>query len=112
MTEIPIAVRKIKIAVPLKPEGLPAVPLEGPIGDLTLRLALEGSGLSVAGRINGKGYRRMLRTVAEKGAGNVKVILQGDLVAPPGGGPVTLESAGFQVIVKAPATPGMPHPPA
>jgi hypothetical protein len=105
MTEIPIAVRKIKVSVPLKPEGLPGVPLDGPIGDLTLHLTLEGSGLSVPARINGKSYRRMLRTVAEKGAGNVNVILQGDLVAPPGGGPVTLESAGFQVIVKTPATP-------
>src|SRR3954468_5621842 len=103
MTEIPIAVRKIKISVPLKPEGLPAVPLEGPIGDLTLRLTLEGSGLSVPARVHGKSYRRMIKTVAEKGAENVNVILQGDLVAPPGGGPVTLESVGFQVVVKTPA---------
>jgi hypothetical protein len=102
MDEIPIAVRKIKVAVPLVVEGLPGVPLDGPIGDLTLRLALEGSGLSVPGRINGKSYRRMLKTVAEKGAGNVKVILQGDLVARPGGG-TALENAGFQVIVKEPA---------
>jgi hypothetical protein len=105
MTEIPIAVRKIKITVPLKAEGLPGVPLEGPIGDLTLRLALEGSGLAIPARINGKSYRRMLRTVAEKGAENVAVVLQGDLVAPPGGGPVRLDSAGFQVVVKAPAAP-------
>jgi hypothetical protein len=41
----------------------------------------------------------MLKTVAEKGAGHVKVILQGDLVARPGGGAV-LENAGFQVVVK------------
>ena len=40
--------------------------------------------------------------VAEKGAENVTVILQGDLVAPDGG-PVRLDSAGFQVIVKTPA---------
>jgi hypothetical protein len=105
MTEIPIAVRKIKISVPVRAEGLPGVPLEGPIGDLTLRLALEGSGLAIPARINGKSYRKMIKTVAEKGAGNVAVILQGDLVAPPGGGPVRLDSAGFQVIVKAPATP-------
>ena len=104
MTEIPIAVRKIKISVPLKAEGLPPVPLEGPIGDLTLRLALEGSSLAIPARINGKSYRRVLRTVAEKGADHVAVILQGDLVAPPGGGPVRLDAAGFQVIVKAPAT--------
>ena len=102
MNEIPIAARKIKISVPVRAEGLPAVPLEGPIGDLTLRLALEGSGLSVPARVNGKSYRRMLKTVAEKGAGHVKVMLQGDLVARPGGGAV-LENAGFQVIVTAPA---------
>jgi hypothetical protein len=104
MAEIPITVRKIKLSVPLQAEGLPAVPLEGPIGDLTLRLALEGSNISIPARINGKSYRKMVKTVAEKGAGNVAVILQGDLVAPPGGGPVRLDSAGFQVIVKAPAT--------
>ena len=106
MNEIPIAVRKIKISVPVRAEGLPGVPLEGPIGDLTLQLALEGSSLAIAARINGKSYRRMLRTVAEKGAENVAVILQGELVARPGGGPVTLDAAGFQVLVKAPATPG------
>jgi hypothetical protein len=105
MNEIPIAVKKIKIAVPLRPEALPAVPLEGPIGDLTLRLALEGSSLAIPARINGKSYRRMIKTVGEKGAGNVTVILQGDLVALPGGGAVRLDSAGFQVIVKTPATP-------
>ncbi len=103
MNAIPIAVRKIKISVPLKAEGLPAVPLEGPIGDLTLRLALEGASLAIPARINGKSYRKMIKTVAEKGAENVTVILQGDLVAPPGGGPVRLESAGFQVLVKTPA---------
>jgi hypothetical protein len=105
MNEIPIAVRKIKISVPVRAEGLPGVPLEGPIGDLKLMLTLEGSGLAIPARVNGKSYRRMLKTVAEKGAGNVAVILQGDLVAPPGGGPVRLDAAGFQVVVKAPATP-------
>jgi hypothetical protein len=105
MDEIPITAKKIKLSVPLRPEGLPAVPLEGPIGDLTIRLTLEGSSLAIPARVNGKSYRRMIKTVAEKGAGNVAVILQGDLVAPPGGGPVRLDSAGFQVIVKMPATP-------
>jgi hypothetical protein len=108
MNEIPIAAKKIKLSVPLKPEGLPAVPLEGPIGDLTLRLSLEGSGVTIPARLNGKSYRKMIKTVGEKGAGNVTVILQGDLVAPPGGGPVRLDSAGFQVIVKTPPTPTTP----
>ena len=104
MDEIPIATRKIKISVPLRPEGLPPVPLEGPIGDLTLRLTLEGASLTIPARLNGKSYRKMIKTVAEKGAGNVTVILQGDLVAPDGG-PVRLDSAGFQVVVKTPASP-------
>jgi hypothetical protein len=108
MNEIPIAVKKIKLSVPLKAEGLPGIPLEGPIGDLTLRLALEGSSLAIGARINGKSYRKMLKTVAEKGTENVTVILQGDLVTPPGGGPIRLDSAGFQVIVKTPATPTTP----
>jgi hypothetical protein len=108
MNEIPIAARKIKISVPVRAEGLPAVPLEGPIGDLTLRLALEGSSLAIPARINGKSYRRMLRTVAEKGADNVAITLQGELVARPGGGPVTLDAAGFQVIVKPPPPPATP----
>src|SRR2546428_7489135 len=95
MNAIPICVRKIKLSVPLKPDGLPVVPMEGPIGDLTIRLALEGSGLAVPARVNGKSYRKMMKTVAEKGADNVVVILQGDLVAPPGGGPVRLDAAGF-----------------
>lgn len=108
MNEIPIAARKIKLSVPLKPDGLPGVPMDGPIGDLTIRLALEGSGFAVGARINGKSYRRMMKAVAEKGAENVVVVLQGDLVAPPGGGPVRLDAAGFQVIVKAPPTPATP----
>ena len=105
MDEIPIAVRKIKVVTPLAVEGLPAVPLDGPIGDLTLRLTLEGSGLCVPARVNGKAYRRMIKTVAEKGAENVAVVLQGEMVADPGGGFVRLDAAGFQVVVKTPATP-------
>ena len=105
MDEIPIAVRKIKISVPVKPGDLPGIPMEGPIGDLTLRLTLEGAGFAVPARISGKSYRRVLRTVAEKGAENVTVIFQGELVAPPDGGPARLDSAGFQVIVKASARP-------
>jgi hypothetical protein len=102
MNEIPISARKIKLSVPLRPEGLPPVPMEGPIGDLTIRLALEGSSFSIPARVNGKSYRRMLKAVGEKGAENVAVVLQGDLVAQPGGD-IRLESAGFQVVVKAPA---------
>jgi len=105
MDEIPISVKKVKLSVPLKPDGLPRVPMEGPIGDLTIRLALEGSGFAVPARVNGRSYRKMIKTVAEKGAENVVIVLQGDLVAPPGGGPVRLEAAGFQVIVKAPVAP-------
>ena len=39
------------------------------------------------------------------------VILQGDLVAPPGGGTARLDAAGFQVIVKTPAAAGQEEAP-
>jgi hypothetical protein len=100
MTEIPLSARKFKLAVPVPADALPPVSLEGPIGDVTILLALEGSALVIPARVNGKNYRRVLRTVAEKGAANVTVILQGDLVATPEGG-VRLESAGFQVVERA-----------
>jgi len=51
-------------------------------------------------------YRKMLKTVAEHGAGNVAVVLQGVLRPPAAqGGAFVLEGAGFQVNVKTP-TPG------
>ena len=71
--------------------------MEGPIGDPALRLTLEGAGFAVPARISGKSYRRVLRTVAKKGAENVTVIFQGELVAPPDGGPARLTRRGSRL---------------
>jgi hypothetical protein len=69
-------------------------------------LVLEGSPLTALAQLNGKNYRKMLKTIAEHGAGNVAVVLQGVLRPPAAqGGAYVLEGAGFQVNVKTP-TPG------
>jgi hypothetical protein len=114
MSEMPTAtirVPSLKVAVPLPADALPRdlVPMDGPAGEPTIDLALEGTSLVARAKINGKNYRKMLKQIAEQGAGNVAVVLQG-LLRPPAapGGPFVLEGAGFQVNVKAPrpAEPG------
>lgn len=100
-----IRVPGLKVAVPLSAEALPLdlVPMEGPAGEPTIELVLGEGALTATARINGRNYRKMLKQVAEQGAGNVAVVLQGVLrpAAAPGG-PFVLEGAGFQVNVKTP----------
>ena len=100
-----IRVPALKVTVPLVADALPRdlVPMDGPAGDPTLDLVLEGGSLTVRARLNGKNYRKLLKQVAEHGAENVAVVLQG-VLRPPGspGGPFVLEGAGFQAVVKAP----------
>jgi hypothetical protein len=100
-----IRVPGLKVAVPLAADALPRdlVPMDGPAGEPTIELILEGSSLAMRARINGKNYRKMLKQIAEAGASNVAVVLQGTLrpsAAP--GEPFVLDSAGFQVNVKTP----------
>ena len=95
----------LKVAVPLAPDALPRdlVPADGPAGEPTLDLVLEGGSLAARARLNGKNYRKLLKQVAEHGAGNVVVVLQGVLRPPAApGGPFVLEGAGFQVTIKTP----------
>jgi hypothetical protein len=95
----------LKVAVPLPADALPQdlVPMEGPAGEPVLELVLAGSTLTAIARINGKNYRKMLKTIAEQGAGNVAVVLQGVLRPPAAqGGTFVLEGAGFQVNLKTP----------
>jgi hypothetical protein len=111
MSEMPTAtirVPSLKVAVPLPADALPRdlVPADGPAGEPTIDLALEGTPLVARARVNGKNYRKMLKQIAEHGAGNVAVVLQGVLRPPAApGGPFVLEGAGFQVNVKAPRPP-------
>jgi hypothetical protein len=104
-TQATIRLTGLKITVPMAADALPRdlVPMDGPAGEPVLDLVLDGSPLTVQARLNGKNYRKLLKQVAEHGAGNVVVVLQG-LLRPPvtPGGPFVLEGAGFQVNVKTP----------
>ena len=100
MTQATIHVPGLKVTVPLAADALPRdlVPMEGPAGEPTLELVLDGGPLTARARLNGKNYRKLLKQVAEHGAGNVVVVLQGVLRPPAApGGPFVLEGAGFQV---------------
>ena len=104
-TSATIRVAGLKVTVPLAAEALPRdlVPMDGPAGEPTLDLVLEGVPLTARAKLNGKNYRKLLKQVAEQGSGNVSVVLQGTLRPPAStGGPYVLEGAGFQVTVKAP----------
>jgi hypothetical protein len=104
-TQATIHVPGLKVTVPLASDALPRdlVPMEGPAGEPTLELVLDGSPLTARARLNGKNYRKLLKQVAEHGAGNVVVVLQGVLRPPAApGGPFVLEGAGFQVNIKTP----------
>jgi hypothetical protein len=105
MTPATIRVPGLKVTVPLAADALPRdlVPMDGPAGEPTLDLVLDGGPLTARARLNGKNYRKLLKQVAEHGAGNVAIVLQGVLRPPAAaGGPFVLAEAGFQVNVKAP----------
>jgi hypothetical protein len=104
MKSATIRVPGLKVTVPLAPDALPRdlVPMDGPAGEPTLDLVLEG-GLTARARLNGKNYRRMIKQVVDLGAANVSVVLQGVLRPPASPGePFALTDAGFQVNIKTP----------
>ena len=104
-TKATIHVPGLKVTVPLAADALPRdlVPMEGPAGEPTLELVLDGGPLTARARLNGKNYRKMLKQIAEHGAGNVVVVLQGVLRPPAApGGSFVLEGAGFQVNITTP----------
>ena len=109
--DITIPVKGLKINTLLNPAVLPAdlVPPEPqPAGTPTISLALEGSPLVVRASLNGKSVRRALKVIAEHGAENVNVVLQGNLkpAATPGS-PFVLDAAGLAATPKvAKAEPG------
>ena len=104
-TKATIHVPGLKVTVPLATDALPRdlVPMEGPAGEPTLELILDGGPLTARAKLNGKNYRKLLKQVAEHGAENVALALQGVLRPPASaGGPFVLEGAGFQAVVKGP----------
>jgi len=58
-----IYVPGLKVTVPLAAEALPRdlVPMEGPAGEPTLELVLDGTPLTAWARLNGKNYRKMIK---------------------------------------------------
>jgi hypothetical protein len=78
-TKATIHVPGLKVTVPLAADALPReiVPMEGPAGEPTLELVLDGGSLTARARLNGKNYRKVLKQIAKHGAGNVVVVLQG-----------------------------------
>ena len=109
MKQATIQVPGLKVAVPLPADAVPRdlVPMEGPAGEPVIELVLEGSPLIALAKLNGKNYRKMLKTIAEQGADNVAVVLQGALRPPATqGGMFVLEGAGFQVNIKTPRPAG------
>jgi hypothetical protein len=112
-TTATITVPALKVTIPLTATALPRdlVPPDGPPGEPTLDLVLEGGALTVRAKLNGKNYRKLLKQLAEHGAETMAVALQGVLRPPASpGGPFVLEGAGFQAVVKAPR-PADPPPP-
>ena len=100
-----IHVPSLKVTVPFTAAALPGdlVPMEGPAGEPVIDVVLDGGSLTVRAKINGKNYRKMLKQIAEHGADNLAVALQGVLRPPPApGDPFVLEGAGFQAVVKTP----------
>ena len=63
-----IAVAGLKVAVPLAADALPRdlVPMDGPPGEPILELVLGDGPLTAAAKINGRNYRRMLKTIDER----------------------------------------------
>ena len=109
MKNTTIRVPGLKVAVPLSVDAIPQdlVPMEGPAGEPVIELVLEGGSLTALTKLNGKNYRKMLKNIAEQGAGNVAVVLQGVLRPPAAqGGTFVLEGAGFQVNIKTPRPDG------
>src|SRR4051812_43845252 len=112
MPKATIRVPSLKVTVPLAAAALPPdlVPMDGPAGEPVLDLVLEGGALTVRAKVNGKNLRKLYKQVAEHGAANMVIVLQGVLKPPPTpGGPFVLEGAGFQAVVKAPK-PAEPEP--
>jgi hypothetical protein len=101
-----IRLKGFKVATPVPADQVPLdlVPADGPAGNPTVTLELEGFGPVCTAVLNGKSYRRMLKALAERGPEGVTVLLQGTLKPGPGGLPV-LEGAGISAVPRSPAAP-------
>ena len=109
MKHATIRVPGFKVAVPLPADAIPRdlVPMEGPAGEPVIELVLEGGSLTALAKLNGKNYRKMLKTIAEQGADNVAVVLQGVLARrPPRARRLCSRVPGSRSTSKRPGRPG------
>jgi hypothetical protein len=101
-----IPVPGLKVAVVLAADQLPRdclTPEGQPQPDVMLDLVLPSDALTVRARLGGKSYRRTIKQIAEVGADNLVIVLQGKMIPSPSPGePFVLDGAGFQVTVKQP----------
>jgi hypothetical protein len=105
-----VTVPALKIVIPLKPADLPAnlVPPEpAPVGNPVLAVQLQGTDVVVPVYLSGKNARKTLKTVAQHGAENVNLVINGVLKPGAQGGWVVAE-ASFQVFVKSAPTEAAP----
>src|ERR1700712_63361 len=104
-----IQVPSLKVTVPMSAATLPRdlVPMEGPAGEPTFDIVLEGGSLTVRAKINGENYRKLVKQIGEHGGARGGLALRGVLRPPASpGGPFVLEGAGFQAVVKTPRPAG------
>ncbi len=101
-----IRLKGLKVLQPIPAELVPVdlVPADGPAGNPSITLELEGVGPVCTAVLNGKSYRRMLKALAERGPEGVTILLQGTLRPGPDGLPV-LEGAGISAVPRSPAAP-------
>ena len=66
-----IRVPSLKVTVPLAAAALPGdlVPMDGPAGEPTFDIVLEGGSLTVRAKLNGKNYRKLIKQVARARGG-------------------------------------------
>ena len=74
-----IRVPGLKVAVPLPADAIPQglVPMEGPAGEPVIELVLEGGSLTALAKLNGKNFRKLIKSIAEHGPDAVSIVLQG-----------------------------------
>jgi hypothetical protein len=106
-----ISIGSIKVAIPLKPDRIPAdlVPPEpAPAGSPTLTLQLEGTPLLLTVQLNGKTCRKALKQLAECGVDNASALIQGTLVPGPESGTWAVTGGGLQIFDKRAQAPSDP----
>ena len=88
-----VTVKALKVTVVLPPDQLPEAPEES---TLVLTVATP-DGLRAIARLNAKSYRKTLAAIAQHGAENVAVLLQGQMTKPG-----IIDSAGLSAVPKKP----------